>query len=209
VVKYQLVMFDFDGTLADTLPWFMTVMDHVADKYQIKRLTDDDVRLLRGFSATQVIKHLGVPMWKTPMIAKYVRGLMARDIDKMTVFNGIDHALLGLARQGQTLALVTSNSYENASRILGPATMALFSCCECGVSIFGKHAKLKKVLNHTGVSPDASIYVGDEIRDGEAARRVQVAFGAVAWGYTRIEALQACDPNVLFGSVTEMTRKLV
>jgi phosphoglycolate phosphatase len=208
-VKYQLVMFDFDGTLADTLPWFMTVMDHVADKYQIKRLTDDEVRLLRGYSAGQVIKHLGVPMWKTPMIAKYVRGLLARDIDKVTVFDGIGSALQCLARQGPTLALVTSNSYENASRILGPANMALFSCCECGVSIFGKHAKLKKVLNQTGASPDASIYIGDEIRDGEAARHARVAFGAVSWGYTRVEALQACGPHELFESVPEMTRKLV
>lgn len=208
-MKYRLVMFDFDGTLGNTLPWFMTVMDHVADKYQLKRLDHHEVSTLRGFSAGQVIKHLGLPVWKTPIIARYVRGLMARDIAKIPAFAGVDDLLPSLARQGQILALITSNSYTNVSQILGPTNMAHFSYCECGVTIFGKHAKLKKVLNQSGVSPEASIYIGDEIRDLEAARHARVAFGAVSWGYTTVDALQAHGPTELFDSVGEISQKLV
>ena len=74
--------------------------------------------------------------------------------------------------------------------------------------MFGKAARFRKVLRRSGILPPDAICIGDEIRDLDAARRAGIAFGAVAWGFTRAEALQARGPNVLFSSLDEIADSL-
>jgi len=64
------------------------------------------------------------------------------------------------------------------------------------------------VLRSSGVTAAEAICVGDEIRDLEAARGEGIAFGAVSWGYTNPEALQAHGPEEMFSSVDEILQKL-
>ena len=48
--------------------------------------------------------------------------------------------------------------------------------------------------------------IGDEVRDGEAARQAGIDFGAVSWGYARPEALQQLSPALVFDSVADISR---
>ena len=64
---YQLAIFDFDGTLADSFPWFIGVLNGVADRYGFNRVRPDDVEQLRGYDARQIMRHLRVPSWKLPL----------------------------------------------------------------------------------------------------------------------------------------------
>ena len=57
-MAYKLVIFDLDGTLADTFPWFLSVLNGVADRYRFKRIEKHEVERLRGYSARQIIRHL-------------------------------------------------------------------------------------------------------------------------------------------------------
>ena len=197
-MAYKLVIFDLDGTLADTFPWFLGVLNGVADRYRFRRIEKHEVERLRGFSARQMVKHLGVPAWKLPLIARHMRSLSARDIDDLQLFDGIDTMLRSLSKAGLVLAVVSSNSEENVRRLLGPELAELIGHYACGASLFGKAAKLRKVLKLSRVSPAEVICIGDEIRDYEAARRVGLAFGAVAWGFTSPEAFQALRPEAMF-----------
>ncbi len=61
VVMYKLVIFDFDGTLADSFPWFLQVSNTLADRYRFRRMTEQEGTALRGMSARQMIQHFGVP----------------------------------------------------------------------------------------------------------------------------------------------------
>jgi phosphoglycolate phosphatase len=79
-MRYQLIIFDFDGTLADSFAWLAGTINQVADKYKFKRVPADEVESLRGRPAAAIIKQLGVPFWKVPFIANHLRALMARDI---------------------------------------------------------------------------------------------------------------------------------
>ncbi|MBA3531769.1 MAG: HAD hydrolase-like protein [Ardenticatenales bacterium] len=207
-MKYKLVIFDFDGTLADSFPWFLGIVDRVADKYNFKRVEEGDLELVRGYEASAILKHFRVPIWQLPMIANHVRTLMGQDIHQIALFDGIDALLRHLSHSGVTLALVTSNSYENVRQVLGSENAALIQHYECGVGIFGKQSKLKKVLKQSGISAHEAIAIGDEMRDGEAAAKAKIAFGAVSWGYTRIEALKAHSPSEVFTTVGEIAEKI-
>ena len=198
MMNYRLAIFDFDGTLADTVTWFAGVVNHVADRYGFKRVEERDHETLRGYAPRRLLEVLGVPLWKVPLITYYMRTLLARDIDRISLFEGIDTVLQTLSREGVMLAVVSSNSCENVHRVLGPGNVALIETFSCGVSIFGKAAKLRGVLRRCGVSRREAIYIGDEVRDIEAAREADVASGAVSWGYNTVESLRAYAPTEVF-----------
>ena len=179
-MRYKLVMFDFDGTLADTLPWFFSAVNRMADKHGFNRIETADVETLRGYSARQLVEHLGVPAWKFPRIGIDIRRLTAEDIQQICPFEGIGEMLRGLSDRGVVLAVVTSNTYDNVRHVLGAEHATLIRYYECGTSLFGKRGKLRSVLKKSGFRPSRAIFIGGEIRDIEAARAEDVPFGAVA-----------------------------
>lgn len=207
-MKYRLLIFDFDGTLADSFPWFIQVVNDVADRYRFKRIEEHEVDMLRGFSARQMVKHLGVSPWKLPLIVRHLRKLKGEHVRRIPLFEGVDGLLRTLADRGATLALVTSNSYENVVRILGPESVGLFRHVECGASLFGKRARFRKVLRTSGIPREEALCIGDEIRDLEAARSAGIAFGAVTWGYTRADSLQALAPAEMFATLDEIAARV-
>ena len=207
-MKYKLIIFDFDGTLADTFPFALSILDKVIDKYELKRLEPGEVDLLRGYDARKVMKYVGVPLWKAPTIGRYIRRQLAKEIGRVSLFEGVDGLLRQLSEKGIQLAVVSSNSRDIVRKVLGPVNAALFHYYECGVPLFGKPAKLKKILKQSGLQPEQVICIGDEIRDLQAAQKVKIPFGAVTWGFTTAEALQAERPDELFLSVAEIEEKI-
>ena len=205
-MSYKLVIFDFDGTLADSFPWFARVLNGVADKYNFRRVEPDTIETLRGLNARELIGHLGVSRWKVPLIARHMRKMKAQE--QVPLFDGVDRMMRTLVRNGITIAMVTSDNEDNVRRTLGPDLSALVSYYECGASLFGKASKFHKVLKRSGFTPSNTITIGDELRDLEAARAAGIAFGAVAWGYTRPEALASHVPHCMFNSIGEICDKL-
>ena len=208
-MRFKLIIFDFDGTLADSLGWFISISDRLADEFGFDRIDKNEVATLRRHDAATLLRLHHVPLWKLPFIAARFRKVMAEQIQMISLFPGIADLLEQLAQAGSTLAVVTSNARANVRRVLGRKGMGLLADCEGGVSIFGKRVKLRKVLRRVGIHPAQAIFIGDEIRDIEAARDAGIASGAVTWGFTDMDALRAHSPDMLFGSVGEMLAALV
>lgn len=201
---YQLAIFDFDGTLADSFPWFIGVLNGVADRYGFNRVRPDEVEQLRGYDARQIMRHLRVPSWKLPFIANHMRRLMARDIHGIRLFDGVPDMLRALDGRGVTVAIVSSNSAANIGAILGPDAAGQVAHYGCGASLFGKAAKFRRMLQVTGVPADRAIAIGDEVRDIDAARKAGIGCAAVTWGYARGDALAARRPDRLLSRVEEI-----
>jgi len=208
-MKYQLIIFDFDGTLADTFPWFAGIINEVAEAQGFKKINDREAAMLRGCSVRAILQYLGVPLWKLPVLARHVQKMMSADIDKINLFAGAESMLRTLTEQGLTLGLVSSNSLSNVQRILGEQNQKLFPYYECGVSMLGKQVKLRKIMRKGGVEPRRTLAIGDEIRDIEAARRVGAVSGVVSWGYNSFEALLSYQPDERFCSMEEITEHIL
>ncbi|NMG65147.1 HAD hydrolase-like protein [Azoarcus indigens] len=201
---YRLAIFDLDGTLADSLGWFLGAINLMAGRHRFRRVEAHEVDMLRGQGARQILAHVGLPLWKLPAVTADMRRLMSRDIATIRLFPGVDDALAQLDASGMALALATSNSRANAERILGPQNSARFRHFACGSALFGKRGKYEKLLHQAGVRAAEAVSIGDEIRDAEAARACGLDFAAVAWGYTLPDALQATAPRALLHDMDEL-----
>jgi phosphoglycolate phosphatase len=202
-MPYSLVIFDLDGTLADSLPWFRRNVNDVADRFGFSRIRDEDVQSLRQAGSREILRRLNVPLWKLPAIGRHMQRMKAEHLADIPLFPGTEAMLRSLRDGGLTLALVSSDNEVNARRQLGDAAH-LFAHFDCGASLFGKAAKFRRVVQRAGLKPSQAISIGDEVRDIEAARAAGIACGAVTWGYAAPEALRALGPELVFDRMEEV-----
>jgi len=200
-MPYQLVIFDLDGTLSDSFSWFLRTAPAVADKHGFKRI--EDVEALRGKDIPGILEALAVPRHRLPLIAREMRRLKTQSLDEIALFPGVPEMLAALAARGVALALVSSDSDANARRTLG-ACAPHIGHFACGASLFGKARKFRSVMRAAGVAPAATLAIGDEQRDADAARAAGIDFAAMAWGYATVEALAKCAPVTMFKAVGEI-----
>jgi phosphoglycolate phosphatase len=201
---YKLVIFDFDGTLADSFGWFLDTFDAIADRFDFKRLDRDRIEDFRHLDARALMRLHGVPMWKVPMIAAHARTLQGRNLDTIRPFDGLAEVIGGLKANDIAVAVVTSNARGNVETVLGPELTAQIDYFACGSSLFGKAGKFKALLQSFHLAPQEVLAIGDELRDIAAARAAGIKAGAVTWGYTAASRLAAERPDYLFATPADI-----
>lgn len=140
MTRYRLAIFDFDGTLADTLPWFRASFHDVIARFDLKPVTAEELEDLRGLSAREIMARLGVSTWQLPAIVNDMRKRKLAAAGETSLFSGIPETLAELQRIGIQIAIVSSDSEASVRQVLGPVT-TLVTRFDCGAAIFGKHWK--------------------------------------------------------------------
>ena len=204
-MKYPLVIFDFDGTLADSFPFFLEAQKTLAQRHGFCAVQEERVDELRRLGTRELMREFGVPAWKLPIVvADFIRTM--RDAPPVPLFPGIAQSLLHLRQSGVRLGVLTSNSVDNVRRVLGEELAAAIDLFDGGAHMLGKHRRLTRLVDKAGATCEQAIYVGDQLSDLEAAQRAGMAFGAVGWGYAHAETLRAAGPEEFFETVAELTR---
>jgi phosphoglycolate phosphatase len=204
---YKLVIFDFDGTLADSALWMARELNPLARRFGFRQVTEEEIQVMRGQRTREILQTLDVPHWKLPFIARHLRRRFAEDADSIRLFPGAKALLRRLAGQGVVLGVVSSNSVANVQRVLGPEAAALIEHYACGAGLFGKASKFRKVVRRAKMKPCDTLCIGDETRDIEAARQAGLASGAVAWGYACREVLAERAPTWFFETPDEVAAR--
>ncbi len=204
--RYKLAIFDFDGTLADSMAWMTDILNDLAETHRFRKVTQDDIETLRGLESREILKRFGVSPWRLPLIAKDMRKRSAEA--DIPLFADTPRLLARFAAAGVTLAVVSSNAESTIRRVLGPSAAAIAHYA-CGASLFGKAAKFQTVLRAAGVVTKDTIAIGDETRDIDAAKATGIASVAVTWGYARRPALEGAAPDFIFDNAEALMAGLL
>lgn len=200
----KLIIFDFDGTLADSYAVFAESINVLASRHGFRQVQPEEQHTLRGMGIAELLRELRLPLRKVPAVVADMRTILQQRIHDIHPFPGVIDVLHTLLDRRVQLALATSNTLHNVSAVLGDSLVSRFTMVECGASLFGKSHRLRSILKRTRMANTEAIYVGDEIRDAEAASDAGMMFGAVAWGYTTTEALLRTKPGRLFQMPADM-----
>ena len=194
----KIIIFDFDGTIADTVDALVTIANRLALEFGYVPINSQELVLLRNLTAREIIKYSGVSLFKIPFMVKKVKGELKHKIPELTPVEGINAALIELHHQGYHLGIITSNSQENVNEFLKCHNLDyLFDFIYSGVTIFGKTTIINNVLRQKHFQPESVIYVGDETRDIESAKKANIKVIAVSWGFNSPEALSKQNPDFL------------
>jgi len=195
-VSNKCIIFDFDGTLADSFSMAHRVFNELSGQYNYSPITDADVQVLRKQTATEFFSTLGIPLFKVPLLAIQARHELRRHIADVPPIKGIAEVLPILQQQGYRMGILTSNSTENVSTFLKSHDLqGFFDFTYCSHDIFGKARRIKILMRKYKLRAESTIYVGDMNADIEAAHKAGIRVVAVSWGYQAREVLEKCNPT--------------
>lgn len=188
------VIFDFDGTIADSFP----VIVRIAHELLGEKLHKDDISRLRGLSGMQLLHALHIPLWRAWIVVAKIRRRMRRYIADVELIPGMDKVLRELCAT-RRLYVLSSNSSANVRAFLKRLGVE-----DCFVEVYGgatpwrKGRLLKRLVREAGLDPKSTWYVGDTDLDILAAHRVGLHIAAVAWGFSNAHVLESRKPDILF-----------
>jgi phosphoglycolate phosphatase len=194
----KVIIFDFDGTIADTYDTFVEIVNELSGEFGCDPVNETDLERLKHLSSMEIVKEAKIPLIKIPFILKRVKIELAKRTDKLTPIEGIQNCLCTLKEQEYQLGIITSNSKENVTAFLDNNQLTdTFDFIYSGTTLFGKHKVINQVLKHYHLSPDEVMYVGDETRDIQSAKKSKVVMVAVGWGFNSPQALAKYHPDFL------------
>ncbi len=200
------VVFDFDGTIADTLSVVIKIANRFADHYGYHKIPLSDLPKLREKKPSAVLRHLGISIFKLPIVARKIRFEMNKEIVHLEATVDLRNTLVTLKESGCVLGILTTNSRENVMEFLKNNNLELFDFVYSGRAVFGKSRLLKKLMKVKTIPHDDPIYVGDEIRDIEAAKKAGIKVIGVSWGYNTRNALQKARPDHIVEGPEELQK---
>ena len=201
----KVIIFDFDGTIADTYDAFVGIINGLADEFGYKKVSQEELKLLRNLNSQEIIKQSNISIFKVPALLRRVKRELSKEIENIKPISDIQLALLALRKQGYQLGIVTSNTQNNVEKFLNNHDLAsLFDFVYSDSNLFGKHKILKKLIKRQKLVREEIIYVGDETRDIEAAHKSGIKVIAVGWGFNSPEVLAKYNPHALVEYPSEL-----
>ncbi len=205
----KVVLFDFDGTIADTYNAIAKITNQLSSEFGYKTLNEEELLLLKNLSSREIVKLSEISIFKIPFLVRRVRLELSKEIADLSPNTGISSVLFELKNRGYTLGIVTSNNKENVEIFLRKNKLdSLFSYIYSSTSIFGKHRVINQAIRSNRLSKADVIYVGDETRDIRSSRKSNIGVAAVTWGFNSAEILQEYHPDYLVNSPQELLKAI-
>lgn len=210
-MRYRLVIFDWDGTLMDSVARIVSSMQAAARDAQWGPLEEDAVRDIIGLGLPEAIATLcpGIDAGRAQRLRdRYSFHFVEGDRTPMRFFPGVEARLTALhAGSGQRLAVATGKSRRGLDRIFRESDSGRwFHASRTADETLSKpHPRmLEELLAELAVDVGEAVMVGDTEYDLEMARAIGMEHVAVTWGVHPPERLSACQPGFMAGDVDEL-----
>lgn len=200
-IKY--VVFDFDGTLANTIE----VIKEIAEE-EVGAISDEDFELMRSEGVKGIIKRYNLKPWELPkVIARFSIKLKKRS--DVNLYPDIEKLINALS-DSYKLGILSSNSEENIKQTLNRYNITdKFDFIYSQSSLFGKDKVMRKMCKKHQIKTSQILYVGDEDRDIAACKKVGIRSVAVTYGFNDKERLLKTKPDFIVDSPMEILRRVL
>ena len=201
-MAYRTIIFDFDGTLADTLEESRRIYNLLAADYSLREVLAEELPRLRNFSLLELLDHLGIPKRRVPTLLSRGTSMMRSNISRLPLIPGIGAILPEMRSRAKSF-----NAEENVDLFLkAHGLREHFDFISSTSRLTGKSGHLRAIRKTFSLHAEEMLYVGDEIRDIKASKKAGIAVAAVTWGFNSAESLAAEAPEHLVAEPHELLK---
>lgn len=202
-MEIKSILFDLDGTLANTLPLCIKVYKQTFQRYTGRSFSDDEITAHFGLTETGIMKRILPEQWEEGL--KHYHDLYEQwHTECSKPFEGVDRALSLLQQRGIAMAVVTGKGLYTAQYTLKYLGLAhYFSTIEAGQeNSVAKEQAIRKILASWQMDPTCAAYIGDTDSDIKEAAAAGVMPLAACWAETAtIGHLDTMKPAATFMTV--------
>jgi len=206
-MKYPALIFDFDGTIADTLSEAADIYNILAEEHGYKQVKAQEIPALRHCSVKKLTKELGVSKLRLPFLLNKGRKLLKKRIHKLSPIEGMIETMQELRKNANNFGILTSNSTENVELFLdNHGIRDLFTFISSTSKLGGKSKHINSISRTFSINKRDMLYIGDEIRDIKASQKAGIAIAAASWGFNSKESLEIARPTYLIEKPSELLK---
>jgi phosphoglycolate phosphatase len=196
---YKTLVFDFDGTIADTLGETRLIFNRIAPDYGIRQVAEHELDHLRHLSLKDLLDHLKIPKRRVPALISRGTSMMRGNITQLRLIDGMPEVLVELRRHVHSFGILTSNATANVDLFLRTHGLRdQFDFISSTSKLTGKAKHLKAIRKTFSLASEELLYIGDELRDVKASQKAGIPIAAVTWGFNSRQSLAASKPDYLF-----------
>tara|TARA_R110001583_G_scaffold98166_4_gene243080 strand:- start:1328 stop:1978 length:651 start_codon:yes stop_codon:yes gene_type:complete len=213
--NYKLVIFDWDGTLMDSVDRIVSSMQSAAQTVGLVLPLDHDVKQIIGLSLTTALETLFTSITAEQieaMLVQYKYEYLEGDNTPTPLFANATNLLIQLKQQNKLLAVATGKGREGLNRVLNVSeTTTFFNTTRCAGEMPSKPdpTMLNSILDELKIAPHEAIMIGDTSHDLKMAQNAGVDSIGVTFGVHDREVLSRYKPKAIVDSLVELHRMLL
>jgi phosphoglycolate phosphatase len=211
VGDYQLLIFDWDGTLVDSIGRIVASIRQAADLCQLPQLTEAQIRGIIGLGLPQAIACLYPQLRGAEQVEHFGRvyseHYLQLEDQPAPLFPGVEEGLQAFRADGYRLAVATGKSRRGLNKVLqGRGWLDYFDFTRCSDESASKPdpRMLEEILRHFRLEPAQALMVGDSRFDLQMAQRAGMHSVAVGYGAMPLDALRAEAPTLAIEGFSQL-----
>lgn len=200
----KTVIFDFDGTLANTLELVAKIYNEHAQSFGAKQIDLNELDEYRKLGYKKAMKKAGIRWTVLPRLVLFISREMKSHMAGVKPYDGIVEVLKELQDRHVRIGVLTSNDAELVGDFFVAHGFPHFDFVVSEKTMFGKEKALRRIMKRHALAPKHVIYVGDEPRDITASRKAGIQVIGVSWGVGGHYGLEATPPDRLVDSMSQL-----
>ena len=214
-MSFKAVIFDWDGTVVDSVEHITDCLHHAAAVTGFPTRTRAEYRNIIGLSIVEAIRRLYPGLGDLDakrMREAYSAYFLETAASHQKLFPGIQTLIHDLVQAGKACAVATGKTRQGLNRALSDSGIAtLFAVTRCADETRSKPdpLMLAEILEHLQIKPEEAVMIGDTSYDLQMAQNIGMPSIGVRWGVHPDAVLNACKPVTLVDSTDELRNLLL
>jgi phosphoglycolate phosphatase len=208
--RFDLIIFDWDGTLVNSIDWITSCLQHAAEHCSIAIPEAQAAKDIIGLSLNKAMQTLFPEIdqqTQMQLVACYSQRYNSKQMSREDLFPGVYDMLVQLNKSGYQLAVATGKTRVGLQKALqATETEELFCITRCADETASKPdpRMLHEIIQHTHTAKDRALMVGDSIHDLQMAINAPISAIGVSCGAHSAESLQQYNPLLCLQQSTEL-----
>lgn len=203
------VLFDFDGTLANTLELVARIYNEHAHEYGARTIDMNDLSEYRRLGYKKAMKKAGIRWTVLPRLVLFVSKEMKQHMGEVHPYDGIVDMLRELQKQNISIGVLTSNDGALVQDFFATNNFPTFDFVVSEKTMFGKEKAIRRIMKRHALTQSNVVYVGDEPRDITASNKAGIKVIGVTWGVGGKEAFETTVPDIQVDTVAQLQLELL
>ncbi|MEO1963530.1 MAG: HAD-IA family hydrolase [Cycloclasticus sp.] len=210
---YDLIVFDWDGTLVDSIDWIVDCIQHVAEEQNLVKPDEQSCKDIIGLSLSEAMLQLFPAISdadKLAMVELYRTRYLAKGSSGNDLFLDVMPALTTLKKMNKTLAIATGKGRQGLDRGLdGTGIRSFFKYFRCADTMKSKPSPhmLFDIMEESNIQPEKTLMIGDSTLDLIMANNAGVASIGVTTGAHSHEELKQHAPLACINNLMELFKR--
>lgn len=197
------VVFDFDGTIANTTPLIPEIINEVLEQFDKPALTQEQLNRFMKMHWKDAVKEYGIKWRHLPKYALTAQKKMKNKLDDVTLFENMKELIEQLSKN-YTTNIISLNSKENIKYVIDKHNINTIGNVFSTRGKVTKKKILKKYMKEFNIKKDELLYIGDELGDIEACKKHDIKVVAVTWGFDDKDLLSSGNPDYIVDSPADI-----